>query len=67
MKVGIALGGGGVRGLAHVPILQVLDDLQMRPAVISGSSIGAIVGALYASACSQRDQGRYRKTPHSQE
>ncbi len=52
MKVGIALGGGGVRGLAHVPILQVLDDLQMRPAVISGSSMGAIVGALYASGMS---------------
>jgi NTE family protein len=49
MKVGIALGGGGVRGLAHVCILQVLDDLQMRPAVISGTSMGAIVGALYAS------------------
>jgi NTE family protein len=55
MKVGIALGGGGVRGLAHVPILQVLDDLQMRPAVISGSSMGAIVGALYASGMSARE------------
>ncbi len=55
MKVGIALGGGGVRGLAHVSILQVLDDLQMRPAVISGSSMGAIVGALYASGMSARE------------
>lgn len=55
MKVGIALGGGGVRGLAHVPILQVLDDLQMRPAVISGSSMGAIVGALYASGMSAKE------------
>jgi len=55
MKVGIALGGGGVRGLAHVPILQVLDDLQIRPAVISGASMGAIVGALYASGMSARE------------
>jgi NTE family protein len=55
MKVGIALGGGGVRGLAHVSILQVLDDLQMRPAVISGTSMGAIVGALYASGMSARE------------
>jgi NTE family protein len=54
MKVGIALGGGGVRGLAHVPILQVLDDLHIRPAVISGSSMGAIVGALYASGMPAR-------------
>lgn len=55
MKVGIALGGGGVRGLAHIPMLQVLDDLQMRPAIISGTSMGAIVGALYASGMSARE------------
>ena len=61
MKVGIALGGGGVRGLAHVCILQVLDDLKMRPAVISGTSMGAIVGALYASGMSARESGRLSK------
>jgi NTE family protein len=55
MKVGIALGGGGVRGLAHVCNLQVLDDLQMRPAIIAGTSMGAIVGALYASGMSARE------------
>ena len=55
MNLGIALGGGGVRGLAHVPILQVLDDLQMRPAVVAGTSMGAIVGALYASGMSARE------------
>ncbi|MBI5570376.1 MAG: patatin-like phospholipase family protein [Desulfomonile tiedjei] len=55
MKLGIALGGGGVRGLAHIPILQVLDDLQMSPALISGTSMGAIVGALYASGMSARE------------
>jgi len=55
MKIGIALGGGGVRGLAHVPMLQVLDDLQMRPAIISGTSMGAIVGALYASGMAARE------------
>jgi NTE family protein len=52
MKVGVALGGGGVRGLAHVPVLQVLDDLGIRPAVIAGTSMGAIIGALYASGLS---------------
>jgi NTE family protein len=55
MKLGIALGGGGVRGLAHVAILQVLDDLQMRPALIAGTSMGAIVGALYASGMSAKE------------
>ncbi|AFM23631.1 patatin-like phospholipase family protein [Desulfomonile tiedjei] len=55
MRVGIALGGGGVRGLAHILMLQVLDDLNIRPAVISGTSMGAIVGALYASGMSARE------------
>jgi NTE family protein len=55
MKVGIALGGGGVRGLAHIPILQVLDDLDIRPAVMSGTSMGAIVAALYASGMFARE------------
>jgi NTE family protein len=55
MNVGIALGGGGVRGLAHVPILKVLDDLHVRPAVISGTSMGAIIGALYASGMSAKE------------
>lgn len=44
-----------MRGLAHIPILQVLDDLQIRPAIISGTSMGAIVGSLYASGMSARE------------
>jgi NTE family protein len=55
MRVGIALGGGGVRGLAHILMLQVLDDLHIRPVVISGASMGAIVGALYASGLSAKE------------
>lgn len=49
MKLGIALGGGGARGLAHVAMLDVLDELGIVPHAMSGTSIGAIVGALYAS------------------
>jgi len=49
IKVGIALGGGGVRGLAHIPMLEVLDELGIRPHRISGTSLGAVIGALYAS------------------
>jgi len=41
--------GGGARGLAHVGVLQVLDDAGLVPGVIAGTSMGAIVGALYAS------------------
>lgn len=53
-RIGLSLGGGGVRGLAHVPILETLDDLGVRPSVISGTSMGALIGALYASGLSGR-------------
>lgn len=48
-KIGLALGGGGARGLAHIPMLEVFDELGIRPHRISGTSIGAVMGALYAS------------------
>ncbi|MFO7627644.1 MAG: patatin-like phospholipase family protein [Candidatus Fermentibacteraceae bacterium] len=49
LKIGLALGGGGARGLAHIPMLQVLDELGIRPHRIAGTSIGAVIGAIYAS------------------
>jgi NTE family protein len=55
MKIGLALGGGGAKGFAHVPILEALDDLGLRPAQIAGSSIGAVIGALYAAGLSGQD------------
>lgn len=51
-KYGLALGGGGARGFCHIAFLKVLDDLCIRPSVIAGSSIGAIIGAFYASGMS---------------
>lgn len=51
-KLGLALGGGGAKGLAHIPMLEVLDELGLRPHRIAGTSIGAVVGALYASGLS---------------
>lgn len=54
-RIGLALGGGGVRGLAHIPMLEALDAMGVRPAAIAGTSMGAIVGALYASGRSGRD------------
>ena len=51
-RIGLTLGGGGVRGLAHIPILETLDEFDCRPSVISGTSMGAVIGALYASGMS---------------
>jgi len=48
-KIGLALGSGGARGLAHILMFEVFEELGIKPSVISGSSIGAILGASYAS------------------
>jgi NTE family protein len=55
MKIGLALGGGGVRGLAHILILETLDDFGIKPSIIAGTSMGAIIGALYASGMSGKE------------
>ncbi len=52
MSIGLALGGGGVRGLAHIPALEALDECGIRPAQIAGTSMGAIIGTFYASGWS---------------
>jgi NTE family protein len=49
---GVALGGGGARGLAHILALEEIDRCGIKPAAISGTSIGAIIGAIYASGMS---------------
>ena len=51
----LALGGGGARGLGHIPMLEALDELGIKPKIIAGTSIGAIVGAAYASGLSARE------------
>lgn len=51
-KIGLALGGGGAKGLAHIPMLAVFDEMGLRPHRMAGTSIGSIVGALYASGIS---------------
>ena len=49
MKIGLALGAGGARGLAFIVILEAFEELGIKPSIISGASIGAIVGAAYAA------------------
>lgn len=47
-KVGLALSGGGAKGIAHIGALRALDDLGLKVDVVAGVSAGAIVGSLYA-------------------
>lgn len=48
-RIGLALGGGAARGLAHIHALRAFDELGIKPSAISGSSIGALFGAAFAS------------------
>lgn len=48
-KVGLVLSGGGAKGLAHIGVLKVIDSLGIKVDYISGTSMGAVVGGLYAS------------------
>lgn len=51
-NLGLALGGGGLRGLAHIGVLQVLEDNHIKVSMMSGTSIGSIIGGLYACGIS---------------
>jgi predicted acylesterase/phospholipase RssA len=50
----VVLSGGGARGLAHIGALRVLDSLGVRPSLVVGTSMGALVGALYAGGLTGR-------------
>ena len=51
-KIGLALSGGGARGAAHVGVFKLLEELQIPVDYIAGTSMGAVVGGLYASGMS---------------
>jgi NTE family protein len=51
----LVLSGGGAKGLAHIGVLHALDSLGVRPDLVVGTSMGAVVGALYASGYSARE------------
>ena len=55
----LALGAGGARGLAHIAIVEALDEMSFKPVAIAGSSIGAVIGAGYAAGLSGRAMRRH--------
>lgn len=56
-RIGLVLGGGGARGVAHVSVLKELERLQIPVDCIAGTSMGALVGGLYASGLSASEIG----------
>src|SRR5512142_529633 len=54
-RVALVLSGGGAKGLAHIGVLRVLDSLGVRPALVVGSSMGAVIGGMYASGYTGRE------------
>ena len=52
LKIGLTLSGGGAKGLAHIGVLRILEELDIRPDYISGTSMGALIGALYSAGYS---------------
>jgi NTE family protein len=54
-KVGLALGGGGVRGLAHIGVLNVLEQEGIAIDLIAGTSAGALIGGAYAAGMTTRE------------
>jgi NTE family protein len=73
LRIGLVLSGGGARGIAHVGVLKVLEQLHIPIDAIAGTSMGAVVGGLYASGLSPEQieatlrsmnwQGAFRDRP----
>jgi NTE family protein len=55
----LVLGGGGAKGLAHILVIEALDELGIRPRQVAGTSIGAIVGACYCAGMSGAEMRNY--------
>jgi NTE family protein len=49
MRIGLALSGGGARGVAHIGVIKALEEMGIKISILSGTSAGSIVGALYAN------------------
>ena len=58
-RIALALGGGASRGIGHIPVLEALDELGIKPVAIAGTSIGSIFGACYAAGMSGQEIRAY--------
>jgi len=60
-RLGIALGGGGLRGIAHIGVLRVLEEAGICPDLVTGTSAGSLVGAFYAAGVSPSEMRELAK------
>jgi NTE family protein len=51
-RIGVALGGGSARGLTHIPFIEAMDEMGLKPSTIAGTSIGALIGSGWANGMS---------------
>ena len=61
-KLGLALSGGGAKGIAHIGVLQALEDQNLKISYISGTSVGAIIASLFAFEVELDEIGRFAKS-----
>lgn len=61
-RIGLALGGGAARGFAHVGVIQVLEEAGLHPQLVTGTSAGSLVAALYASGKTSQELRRVAET-----
>lgn len=54
-KIGVALGGGAARGLTHIAFIKAMDELGVKPDIVAGSSIGALLGSGWAAGLAGED------------
>ena len=57
-RIALVLGGGGLKGFAHLGVLRALEEIGIQPALYAGTSIGALIGAAYAGGLSVDDMAR---------
>lgn len=60
-NIGLSLSGGGAKGIAHLGVIQALEEFGLKPEIIAGVSAGSIIGALYADGKRPKDICRFFK------
>jgi len=61
-KVGLVLSGGGAKGIAHIGVLKAIDSAGLKIDYVTGTSMGSIIGALYATGYSGKEIEKIKKT-----